>query len=510
MPVGLEPLTDFLLSTIGLQNQGERGVLASRIFHSYPPQSSEGEAHVRKNSNVGGLCDIKSLWSIGMSCQSQSPLHRLRRLRQLRPHAQNAVLLGTLTLTIIATGFGDVDKGFVPEPEDPAIEYASRPTNDAVVVLNRDIKAGKVRLRFDSKHSYLPSVLNALHVPIESQMAVFSKTSVQRERINPHNPRTLFFNDSVAIGWVRGGFIEVAAQDPRQGVIFYTLTQIPVETPQFTRNNDCLTCHNSNNAMGVPGMLVRSQFTAPNGTMMPWLGNYISDHRSPLEERWGGWYVTGKTGPMRHMGNAVVTDGTKPESIVTDQTLNLASLAGRFDTDAYLSPYSDIVALMVFEHQMHMMNLLTRIGWQARYLVRNGNVLDLQANGLRASAEDLVDYMLFVDEVPLPNKIEGTSGFAEKFSAEGPNDSRGRSLRQFDLEHRLMRYPCSYMIYSDAFDALPSEAKDAIYQRMWLILSGSMTEAKYTRLSPADRQAVVEILRETKKGLPDYFQVGAH
>ena len=409
-------------------------------------------------------------------------------------------------MIIVAVAFSDVDKGFVPSPDDPAIEYSSRPTNDAVVVLNRDITAGKVRLRFDSKHGYLPSVLGALHVPIESQMAVFSKSSVQMGRIDPHNPRTLFFNDSVAIGWVRGGFIEVAAQDPRQGVIFYTLAQIPVETPQFTRNNGCLTCHESNDATGVPGMLVRSQFTAPNGTMMRWLGNYISDHRSPLAERWGGWYVTGKTGAMRHMGNAVVTDGTNPESIVTDQTLNLTSLAGRFDTDPYLSPYSDIVALMVFEHQMHMMNLLTRIGWQARYLLRNGNVDDLQANGLSASAEDLVDYMLFVDEAPLPNKIEGASGFAEKFSSEGPTDSRGRSLRQFDLEHRLMRYPCSYMIYTAAFDGLPIQAREAIYERMWRVLSGQEKDPKYTRLSLGDRQAVVEILRDTKKGLPAYFQ----
>jgi hypothetical protein len=432
--------------------------------------------------------------------------HRLRGFRHTRTLVQYGALPGMLTLIIVAGGVSDVDKGFVPEPDDPSIEYTSRPTNDSVVAMNREIKAGKVQLRFDGKQGYLPSALEALQTPIESQMAVFSKTSVQRQRINPRNPRTLFFNDSVAIGWVRGGFIEVAVQDPRQGVIFYTLAQIPVETPQFTRNNECLTCHNSNNAIGVPGMLVRSQFTAPNGAAMPWLGNYTSDHRSPLEERWGGWYVTGKTGAIRHMGNAVVTDGTKPESVVTDQTLNLASLGGRFDTDAYISPYSDVVALMVFEHQMHMMNLLTRIGWQARYLLRNGSVHDIQTSGLSASAQDLVDYMLFVDEAPLPNKIEGSSGFVEKFSAEGPSDRRGRSLRQFDLQHHLMRYPCSYMIYSGVFDALPSEAKDAVYQRMWLILSGAVADAKYARLSRADRQAVLEILRETKKGLPDYFR----
>ena len=419
-------------------------------------------------------------------------------------------MLGLFTLAGVAAGFSDRDGHSVPEPDDPAIAYATEPATDPVAVLNREIEAGKVRLRFDGEQGYLRSALDALGVPIESQMVVFSKTSVQAARINPRNPRTLFFNDSVVVGWVRGGFVELAAQDPRQGVIFYVLDERPVEKPQFTRHNDCLACHNSNNAMGVPGMLVRSQFTAPNGTTMPWLGNFLTDHRSPMAERWGGWYVTGKTGAIRHMGNAVVTDGSNPESPVTEQTLNLASLAGRFDTHAYLAPYSDIVALMVFEHQMHMMNLLTRIGWQTRYLLRKGNLHDMGTNGLADSAKDLVDYMVFVDEPPLPNKIEGSSGFAEKFSNEGPHDSRGRSLRQFDLEHRLMRYPCSYMIYSAAFDALPSEAKDVIYQRLYLVLSGAAVGAQYRRLSRADRQAVLEILRETKNDFPLSFKLPAH
>jgi hypothetical protein len=416
------------------------------------------------------------------------------------------LLFGLLTLSVIvAVGFSDVDTRSIPEPDDPTIGYSTRPTSDPVATLNRDIDAGRVHLQFDGEKGYLKSALNALHISIESQMAVFSKTSIQAQRINPQNPRTLFFNDSVVVGWVRGGFVEVSAQDPRQGIIFYALDQTPVDKPQFKRENDCLRCHYSSNALNVPGMIVRSQFTTPNGTPMPWLGNYLSDHRSPLAERWGGWYVTGKTGTIRHMGNAVVTDGRNPDSPVLNQTFNLASLAGRFDTDAYLSPYSDIVALMVFEHQMHMMNLLTRIGWQTRYLLRNGNTQDFHKNGLEDSAKDLVDYMLFADEAPLQSKIEGTSGFADRFSADGPRDSRGRSLRQLDLEHRLMRYPCSYMIYSEVFDSLPLEAKDAIYHRLWLVLSGAATDAKYSSLSRSDRKAIVEILRETKKGLPVYF-----
>ncbi len=196
------------------------------------------------------------------------------------------------------------------------------------------------------------------------------------------------------------------------------------------------------------------------------------------------------------MGNAVVTNMAKPESMVTDRTVNVESLKGRLDTSKYLSPYSDIVALMVFEHQTHMTNLLIEAGWKTR----------TGAPDRREVINDLVDYMLFVDEPPLACKVRGTSGFAENFADRGPRDSRGRSLRQFDLESRLMRYPCSYMIYSDAFDHLPAEARSAIYQRLWRVLSGEEKEPRYARLSAADRKSIVEILRDTKKDLPDYFQ----
>jgi len=112
---------------------------------------------------------------------------------------------------------------------------------------------------------------------------------------------------------------------------------------------------------------------------------------------------------------------------------------------------------------------------------------------------------LFVEEAPLPSRMRGTSGFAERFASQGPRDRQGRSLRQLDLDKRLMRYPSSYMIYTQAFDSLPAEAREAIYQRMWQVLSGEDSSARYARLSLADRQAIVEILRETKPGLPAYF-----
>jgi hypothetical protein len=165
--------------------------------------------------------------------------------------------------------------------------------------------------------------------------------------------------------------------------------------------------------------------------------------------------------------------------MVTPETLYLDSLRGQFDTDAFLSPYSDIVALMVFEHQMHLMNLFTRLGWQARYALSQ-HVFEQKYLG--ETINDLADYMLFVDEAPLANPIHGTSGFAKTFTSEGRQDKKGRSLRQLDLKRRLMRYPCSYMIYSEAFDGLPAQARAAVYERIWQILSGRDKRAKYARL----------------------------
>jgi hypothetical protein len=365
--------------------------------------------------------------------------------------------------------FGNVFSG---SDDHPSIEYRTRAANDRVSELNRRLRAGSVRLRFETGRGYLRSVLDALEIPVESQMAVFSKTSRLASLIHPGNPRTIYFNDAVVVGWVRGSrTLEVAAQDPRQGAIFYILNQQAAEVPQFQRVDNCLECHESYATVGVPGMLLRSVYPGPNGLPKRELGEFVNDHRSPMTERWGGWYVTGKIAAAGDMGRHV------------------KELDPGFDT---LTPHSDVVALMVFGHQMRMMNLLTRVGWEARFAEYEKKPME------EAAVRELVDYMLFVDEAPVGGKIEGGSGFAEKFTAAGPKDSHGRSLRQFDLERRMMRYPCSYMIDSAAFEGLPGVAKEAVYKRMWEILSGAEQNARYARLSPADRRAVVEILRATK------------
>ena len=390
---------------------------------------------------------------------------------------------------------------FLDAADHPAINYRSGPTSDRVGQLAARLAAGAQTLEYDNKTGYLPSLLRALEVPIASQLAVFSKTSLQQSLIQPQNPRAIYFNDAVSVAWPRGGFIEITAEDPRQGVVFYVMPQGQIGPPAIIRRNDCLSCHNSYGTLGVPGLFQRSVVTGPRGEGMPFLGNYLVDDRTPLEERWAGWFVTGSSGTGRHLGNQTPPLTREVDTQVPPRATAAASFAEALD--GYLSPQSDIVAHLVFDHQLRVVNLLTRTGWGVRLAQADRRDVTSTANAL---ARELVDALLFVDEAPLPAGIAGDSAFADTFTRRGPVDARGRSLRTFDLHGRLMRFPCSFMVYADAFDALPQPALDAVYRRLWAVLSGEDNNARYARLTPADRRAVVEILRDTKKGLPEYFK----
>jgi hypothetical protein len=319
-----------------------------------------------------------------------------------------------------------------------------------------------------------------------------------------HNPRAVFFSDTVAVGYIRGAkVIEVASQDPAQGVVFYDLAQDSGAKPVFKRNNDCLACHLSWETLGVPGLMVQSVY--PLKDENSYANGFTTVHGSPLEQRWGGWWVTGDPGGARHIGNVSVMYNDKGSKL-PNPTRALPSLDGLFDLKGYATPYSDVVALLVIDHQANMTNLITRTGWEARVAAASPS----QAASTRVtdSARELVDYMLFVDEAPLVGPVKGSSGFAEAFAARGPRDGQGRSLRDLDLRQRLFKYRCSYMIYTPAFDALPPAARTAVYSRLWEVLSGKDASPRYKGLAAQDRQAIVSILRETKKDLPDYFRQG--
>lgn len=417
-----------------------------------------------------------------------------------------ASVIGLVATTAVVST-GQRGGAFRASRDHPAIGYSTGSVNNVISRLNQQLQDGVVQLDYRGRSGYLRSVLDALEISVASQVAVFSQTSFQARRINSKNPRVIYFTDNAAVAWVRGGdILEVAAHDRQQGVVFYTLGQTPTDTPQFTRNDGCLACHLSWDTLAVPGLQVLS--VAPlSSDPTVYASGYVSDHRSPLEQRWGGWYVTGQPGHVSHMGNVEVTDVDDPQTTRGAPVPQLTSLTSRFDVDGYLSPYSDVVALMVLEHQAHMTNLITRLGWEARRVMFREAADPAVFDELIAeAAAEVVDYLLFVDEAPLTAPVIGSSGFADQFSGRGSRDRRDRSLREFDLEDRLFRYPCSYMIYTEAFDALPAIAKDAVYERMWDVLSGRVVDPPYTRLTLADRRAIVEILRDTKPDLPTYYQ----
>jgi hypothetical protein len=408
------------------------------------------------------------------------------------------VLICALTAAIVS---GQRRDAFVASRNHPAIDYTDGQLTDPVSLLSRRVADGSETLTFDPVNGYLGSILKALDVPVESQTLVFSQTSFQGPLINIHNPRAIYYNDTVSVGWVRGGpLLEIAAQDPVRGAVFFAVEQKQGEKPSFTRDTQCLACHLSWETLGVPGLTVQSVYPLPDEKS--YVNGFTTIHGSPLEQRWGGWWVTGDTGGAKHMGNIPVMPADKGRGIA-NPLRPLASVDGLFDQRGYLSSHSDVVALLVLEHQAHMTNLITRTGWEARLADADGS--ESARARVTEAATDLVDYMLFVTEAPLAGPVQGSSAFAKVFAARGPRDAQGRSLREFDLRRRLFRYPCSYMIYTPAFDALPASAKAAVYNRLWTVLSGAETHARYRTLTREDRRAVADILRQTKTDLPDAF-----
>jgi|HubBroStandDraft_6_1064221.scaffolds.fasta_scaffold250449_1 hypothetical protein len=390
--------------------------------------------------------------------------------------------------------------------DHPAIQYSQGPLDDPVTRLAKQLQNGTMKLESRGDASgYLASLLEHLGIKIDSQALVFSKTSFQAPTISPSNPRAIYFSDDVAVGYVRGGEgFEVAGTDSKQGAIFYAFNIDKYGAPSLTRRDVCLKCHQGPATLGVPGVFVGSVFPSPLGVPER-DGAIITDQRTAFKDRWGGWYVNARRGEQRDRANAVASNPAEPDVLDTDGKQNLTNLIGRFTPGGYLTPVSDIVALMTFEHQTQMTNYFTRVGWEARVIQHDGKPDDPNRLQLDADIEALVTYMLFVDEVPLKEPIEGVSTFTKTFPERGPRDSRGRSLRDFDLQKRLFRYPLSYLIYSAQFDALPDNIRERIYQRLYNILSGQDQATKFANLSADDRRAILEILRDTKPSLPAYW-----
>ncbi len=412
------------------------------------------------------------------------------------------------------------NQGYVPYSDAP-IYYRSRPLHDPVARLQQRLDRGEARLTYEPGHGYLRSVLRLLGVPESSQTLVFSKTSFQAARISPEHPRALYYNDDVYVGAVHDGkAIEIVSFDADQGAIFYLLDEAKAEKPTFQRAElDCTQCHIAAPTRGVPGVLMRSVYPTGAGAQSSRATSFIIDQKTPQDRRWGAWYVSG---PLAEgsMANATIAEPAGADEADAAHP-RLDPIATPFDRSAYLAAGSDPVALLVLAHQTQMHNLITLTNYQTRLALHalhgeagapGGGAPSLESlpesarQQIERPAEQLLRYMLFAGEAPLggldARKIVAASAFARDFAAVGPRDSRRRSLRDFDLHDRIFRYPCSYLIYSDAFDALPEPAKGYVYHRLLQVLTGEDHSPDFAALSASDRQAILSILLETKPGLP--------
>jgi hypothetical protein len=422
----------------------------------------------------------------------------------LEPRKSHAIghLFAPLALGLLAAG---LPAAAAEDIEREPISYSATIPQNAVSNLKTDLELGRTHFDFDARTGYLRSLLRSLGVPTSSQMLVFSKTSFQRQRIAPKTPRAVYFNDDVYVGYCADGDVmEISVVDPKLGAVFYTLDQQPLERPRIARQADsCLLCHANSQTQGVPGFVMRSVYV--DGSGFPVLGSsaYNTDQTSPLANRWGGWYVTGSHGNQKHLGNLIVGQNTIAEETDNSAGMNVTNLAGRMNASKYPAESSDIVALMVLAHQVTAHNLMTAANFETRIALAKKETdrhESLPAR-IKAVGEPLVRYLFFSHEAPLTAPLHGTTSFATDFAARGPRDKQGRSLRDFDLSTRLFKYPCSYLVYSPAFDALPKEVKAYVAKRMEQIVTGTDQSRDFAHLTPADRRAILEILKQTKPGL---------
>lgn len=389
-------------------------------------------------------------------------------------------------------------------------------SNDSVARLWKDWTAGKSKPDASSDKAFVASVLKQLDVPAASQTLVFSKTSLQNALINPQTPRSIFFNEECYVGWSQGGMMELIGMDPEKGPQFYVIDLSDKKKPALLTSDNCLSCHETSRTNNVKGVLVRSVYTADDGQPILNQGSFVSGHESPLSERWGGWYVTGKHGADRHMGNVIAT--TNGDQIVLDREkgANVLSLEHFFSTKPYVTNTSDIVALMVLEHQCTMHNKLTDANKSTREALARQHDLQKafgepitdvpQGSALtviKSQADKVVKHLLFCEEYALKDGgIEGNAAFQEAFRRNRIETKDGRSLKDFQLLNRLFKYRCSYMIYSKEFDVLPAALKSEVYGRLWKVLSNEDQSPDFAHLSASERSHILEILMETKKDIP--------
>ena len=419
-------------------------------------------------------------------------------------------LVVSLLLCSTLTGFSQFYNDYELEPHG----YFSKDAKDPVTLLMKRVQRGEVLIKEPNGKPLVERLLRELGLNKDTQVLVFSRTSLQRREVSYSNPRALYFNESVYLGWMPNGRIEIASFDPELGPIFYFQRELDdASSPLLARSRSCLGCHAGDATNFLPGSLGRSVYPDKSGRSLRSIDDYRrSGHHIPLHDRYGGWFVSGNHGAMRHMGNAIASREGGKITIDREQFANLEKLDRFFSTEAYPAPGSDIAALLVFDHQVTMHHRLVEAAYRARQSLFDSKLDPKETDASKLSKgrsideflegrDKVVDYLLFRDETPIP-KVSCDPAFQRAFSANRIADSRKRSLKDLRLDGRIFENRCSYMIYSPTFDQFPPMLKGAIYARIHEILTSPKPVEGFDYLGKDEKRRILEILHETKEDLP--------
>ena len=412
------------------------------------------------------------------------------------------------------------------DAEYPVIDYSGPAIRNRVSRVQQQLQSGELQLAWDPKFGYLKSLMKALDINEDSQVLVFSRTSLQVEYITGHVPRAIYFNDDTYIGYVQDSpLIEIATIDSQKGAVFYSFDNRQGRRPTYLsrEGSRCLSCHDTFSQMGggVPRVMVMSAPVEDASDTRDYLHADETDDRTPLAQRWGGWYVTGRTGAQTHFGNLALRDERAGERLrqVSGKRGDIDNVRRYVDRSRWPTDQSDVVALLVLEHQTYLQNTITRVNYKVRTIMsredpaaagaaqsappprRWEDITSADRQRLRQMMEPLVRALFFQGAATYADRIQGNNGFADRVSQLGPRDSKGRSLRELDLSTRLPRYPLSYQIYSEQFDGLPEYALEYIHSRIVEVLQGRDTTGISASMTADERKAITEILIDTKPAL---------
>jgi hypothetical protein len=382
--------------------------------------------------------------------------------------------------------------------DDARHDYWHRPLTDSFTKLKAELESGRTQLDGAGEKECLLSLLKALNIPASSQMLIFSTTSLQLSLISPRNPRALYFNEDVYVGFIPGGKFEIVSLDPQAGGVFY-IFPVPRngEAVRIERSTRCMNCHSREDTGYVPGLVVKSVVPGPTGGSLQSFRQGLSGHAIPYSDRFGGWYLTGKHGITEHWGNLI---GRFQEGKLLKQPIE----PGRyFDFGRYPVATSDVLPQLIHEHQVGFANRVIEAAYFTRQTAGASAPTAEQTKALDAKAKDLVRYLLFADEPALPTGgIEGDAAFKTDFLANRRAIPAGASLKDFDLKTRLFRYRCSYMIYSSVFQGLPETMKQRVYRALREALDPQRADRQFAYLPAQEKQAIRTILKGTLPGLP--------